>query len=58
MIIGLTLALTQTFAPNPNQWAPFPAPEGFHWEFVFYDLDRSTVLDDLTGRPIVSLVEN
>lgn len=34
------------------------APDGTHWEFVTYDLTGESVIDDVTGTPVVALVGN
>jgi hypothetical protein len=39
---------------DPDAYAPYPAPAGFHWQFVTQNGVRVTE----NGVPVVELVEN
>lgn len=40
--------------PDAQNYAPYPAPDGFHWEFVY---DQGVPVYD-NGEPVVNLVED
>lgn len=53
---GLDVVAISGISADP--WADGPAPDGFHWEFVFDDATGTVVKDDATGEPHVALVED
>ena len=73
--MGLTRALTRRMTRKMTRglatpvsggvadyWADGPAPEGFHWEFVYDDEDRLVTAPggfiNPADEPVVALVEN
>jgi len=62
LAVSLWLTGTSGVSPPASVWGDGPAPDGFHWEFVFDDLGRAvraaggTINPD--GEPVVALVED
>lgn len=50
------IGATQTKGVPASFWGDGPAPEGFHWEYV-YD-ESGARATDANGDPVVELVEN
>jgi hypothetical protein len=43
-----------TTKAGASAFAPYPAPNGYHWEFVTSNSELVT----MSGKPVISLVEN
>lgn len=55
--LGLGTGVSLAAQATADSWADGPPPPGFRWDFLYDDITGERVNDDVTGTPVVCLVE-